>query len=89
MGGYPPVDGLYSEMLRVTKATHEMTIHPEKAAAANADSEGNTAEFTLSEGQARQFLQRFSDERRLRSLTVAAQYRARKQAASSIKRKPL
>ncbi|HEX5084685.1 MAG TPA: hypothetical protein VFY40_21795, partial [Blastocatellia bacterium] len=34
-------------------------------------------------------LQRFSDERRLRSLTVAVPYRARKQAASSIKRKPL
>jgi len=56
MGGYPPVDGPYSEMLKVTKATHEMTIHPEKAAAANPDSEWDTAEFTLSEGQARQFL---------------------------------
>lgn len=56
MGGYPPVDGPYSEMLKVTKATHEMTIHPEKAAAANPESEWDTGEFTMSEGQARQFL---------------------------------
>jgi hypothetical protein len=56
MGGYPPVDGPYSEMLKVTKATHEMTIHPEKAAAANPESEWDAGEFTMSEGQARQFL---------------------------------
>ena len=48
MGGYPPVDGPYSEMLKVTKATHEMTIHPEKAAAANPDSEWDMNNIPLS-----------------------------------------
>jgi pimeloyl-ACP methyl ester carboxylesterase len=67
MGGYPPLDGPYAEMLQVTTATHAMAV-------ANAASPGGTAttsqppkepsdeldwsatEMTLTEAQTRQFV---------------------------------
>jgi pimeloyl-ACP methyl ester carboxylesterase len=56
MGGYPPLDGPYSEMLAVTTATYEMAagIRPRKAA--EPESEWDSAEMTLSPAQTGQFV---------------------------------
>src|SRR5689334_4135950 len=62
MGGYPPVNGPYDKMLRITTATHALATAPPdaKAPAATADSpdeiDWSTVEMTLSEGQTRQFV---------------------------------
>src|SRR5205085_635425 len=59
MGGFPPLDGPYAEMLQVTTAAYEMAEGPPS------DDEWSTA--GLSKGQTRQFmtlyqaLQRFDD----------------------------
>lgn len=60
MGAYPPIDGPYKEMWAVTKATYEMTLHPEKqdrSAAKKSDDEydWDSAELTLSDKQTKQF----------------------------------
>lgn len=61
MGGFPPIDGPYEEMLKVTRATYERSIAPKVEATprpANTDDEfdwGST-EMTLSGDQTRQFL---------------------------------
>jgi pimeloyl-ACP methyl ester carboxylesterase len=70
MGGYPPIDGPYAEMLEVTRATHRMSGAAPKPLESS-DSEEfdwSTAEVTLSEPQTRQFvtlyeaLQSFDDQ---------------------------
>lgn len=72
MGAYPPIGGPYKEMWAVTKATYEMTLHPEKQdwpTTSQSDSEydWDSAELTLSGEQTKQFftlyntLQNFDD----------------------------
>jgi pimeloyl-ACP methyl ester carboxylesterase len=65
MGGYPPLDGPYEKMLRVTTATHALATAPRAASpveppAPAADSpdeiDWSTVEMTLSEAQTRQFV---------------------------------
>jgi pimeloyl-ACP methyl ester carboxylesterase len=71
MGGFPPLDGPYTEMLRVTTATHELAVanaaSPPSAPAAPepsaepsddpaAEVDWSQVEVTLSEGQTRQFV---------------------------------
>ncbi|GGT20615.1 alpha/beta fold hydrolase [Nonomuraea spiralis] len=60
MGGFPPLNGPYAAMLRVTEATYEMAVAP-KTATPPATGTGepgdwSSTEVTLGEGQARQFL---------------------------------
>jgi pimeloyl-ACP methyl ester carboxylesterase len=58
MGGFPPIDGPYSEFLRVTIATHRMATEPrDPAAPAPADElDWSTVEVTMTEAQTRQFV---------------------------------
>ena len=62
MGAFPPIDGPYAEMLRVTAATHRLAGEPrDPAAAASAPAapeelDWSTVEVTLSEAQTRQFV---------------------------------
>jgi pimeloyl-ACP methyl ester carboxylesterase len=64
MGGWPPLDGPYAEMLKVTAATHEMAVanaaSPPPAAEPSGQSPEETdwsqVQLTLSEGQTRQFV---------------------------------
>jgi pimeloyl-ACP methyl ester carboxylesterase len=65
MGGFPPIDGPYPEMLRVTTATHDMASAPSSArqgaagdatTAAPDEPDWSSVEVTLSEAQTRQFV---------------------------------
>jgi pimeloyl-ACP methyl ester carboxylesterase len=65
MGAYPPLDGPYESMLRVTTATHEMAVAnasspPAPRPAADDDPAGevdwSTVEVTLTPAQTRQFV---------------------------------
>ena len=62
MGGWPPIDGPYAEMLRVTSATHRLATQPREAAApagaaATSDElDWSSVQVTLSEAQTRQFV---------------------------------
>jgi len=70
MGGYPPIDGPYAEMLRVTTATYEMSTQTRPATqptpaeqrapatdeTASEDFDWSTVEVTMSEPQTRQFM---------------------------------
>ncbi|HWL48508.1 MAG TPA: alpha/beta hydrolase [Acidimicrobiia bacterium] len=60
MGGYPPLDGPYAEMLDVTAATHRMASEPGSAAPTtdrpSEPGDWSTVEFDMPEPQARQFL---------------------------------
>jgi hypothetical protein len=64
MGGYPPLDGPYAEMLRVTAATHELAVANAASPPSPAEPSGQSPEetdwsqvqVTLSEGQTRQFV---------------------------------
>jgi pimeloyl-ACP methyl ester carboxylesterase len=64
MGGYPPLDGPYAQMLRVTAATHEMAVAnaaapPGPPAAPDperGEPDWSGAALTLSEAQTRQFV---------------------------------
>jgi pimeloyl-ACP methyl ester carboxylesterase len=72
MGGFPPIDGPYDEMLKVTMATHEMAIAPkktqEKNVPSNEEADWSKIEVTLTPDQTKQFvtlyqaLQDFDDE---------------------------
>ncbi|HJP80921.1 MAG TPA: hypothetical protein VJ841_00795 [Candidatus Saccharimonadales bacterium] len=60
MGAYPPIDGPYKEMWAVTKATYEMTLHPEKrswgvAQKMDGEYDWDSAELSLSGEQTKQF----------------------------------
>jgi pimeloyl-ACP methyl ester carboxylesterase len=61
MGGWPPIDGPYAEMLRVTSAAHRMATEPRdpaapaSAPAASEEPDWSQVELTLSEAQTRQF----------------------------------
>lgn len=71
MGGFPPVDGPYKEMLAVTKATYEMVKEPQKQTASAQSTENwpstngdwdsandydwDSAEVTMSADQTKQF----------------------------------
>jgi pimeloyl-ACP methyl ester carboxylesterase len=78
MGGYPPLAGPYAEMLKVTRAAHDMSVAnaaaPPPAPAPGAEVDWSTAPMTLSEGQTRQFatlyeaLQGFDDRAALQRL---------------------
>lgn len=72
MGGFPPIHGPYNQMLRVTMATHEMSISnqgisSEKKQKSN-DYDWSNVEVTMTEGQTKQFvtlyqsLQNFNDK---------------------------
>jgi len=57
MGGYPPVDGPYREMLAVTVATHEAAVAGPAEAAPDPDpSDWDSSEVTLSPAQTGQFV---------------------------------
>jgi pimeloyl-ACP methyl ester carboxylesterase len=62
MGGFPPIDGPYDAMLRVTAATHRLATEPRdpaapaSAPAAPEELDWSTVEVTLSEAQTRQFV---------------------------------
>jgi pimeloyl-ACP methyl ester carboxylesterase len=64
MGGWPPLDGPYAEMLKVTRATHEMAVAnaasppapTEPSGQAPEETDWSQVELTLSEGQTRQFV---------------------------------
>jgi pimeloyl-ACP methyl ester carboxylesterase len=64
MGGWPPLDGPYAEMLEVTRATHEMAVAnaasppppPEPSGQAPEEIDWSQVQVTLSEGQTRQFV---------------------------------
>jgi pimeloyl-ACP methyl ester carboxylesterase len=67
MGGYPPVDGPYAQMLQVTVATHEMAIANAASAPDTAtpsqpprepsdEPDWSTVEMSLTEAQTRQFV---------------------------------
>lgn len=74
MGGFPPIDGPYKEMLSVTTATHEMTRSTHQASdfypshsTSNEEFDWSSVEVTMSEDQTKQFvtlyqeLQNFDD----------------------------
>jgi pimeloyl-ACP methyl ester carboxylesterase len=62
MGAWPPIDGPYAEMLRITTATHRMATEPHdpaapaSAPAAPDELDWSLVEVTLSETQTRQFV---------------------------------
>ncbi len=67
MGGFPPLDGPYTEMLRVTEATHEMAIAnsgsapspettPQPPQEPSDEPDWSQVEMTLTEPQTRQFV---------------------------------
>jgi pimeloyl-ACP methyl ester carboxylesterase len=63
MGGWPPLDGPYGEMLRVTTVTHEIAVANAAAPPTTAPSEQapdewdwDPAQMTLTEAQTRQFV---------------------------------
>jgi pimeloyl-ACP methyl ester carboxylesterase len=57
MGGYPPIDGPYAEMLRVTMATHEMSTNPPPSRSTEeVPGDWSTVDVTTSEPQMRQFV---------------------------------
>jgi pimeloyl-ACP methyl ester carboxylesterase len=66
MGGFPPLDGPYAEMLQVTRATHEMAVANQASppspqpAGESPESPGepdwSQVELTLTEAQTRQFV---------------------------------
>lgn len=80
MGGYPPIDGPYAEMLRVTNATYELASDqpaPEvpEPAEYTEDFDWSSVEVTMSKAQAKQFvtlyeaLQTFDDRAAQAKLT--------------------
>ena len=84
MGGYPPLDGPYAQMLRVTTATQEMAVAnaaspppPPPAADPAGEVDWSQVQVTLSEAQTRQFvtmyqaLQGFDDQAAQARLTCA------------------
>jgi pimeloyl-ACP methyl ester carboxylesterase len=66
MGGFPPLDGPYAEMLQVTRATHEMAVanqasppSPQPAGESPespSEPDWSQVELTLTEAQTRQFV---------------------------------
>jgi pimeloyl-ACP methyl ester carboxylesterase len=65
MGGFPPLDGPYAEMLRVTTATHELAVANAASPAGTAtppsgepagETDWSQVEVTLTEDQTRQFV---------------------------------
>ncbi|HEY8472374.1 MAG TPA: alpha/beta hydrolase [Natronosporangium sp.] len=56
MGGFPPVDGPYREMLAVTTATHEIATGLRPRQVDNPESEWDRGEMTLSPAQTGQFV---------------------------------
>jgi pimeloyl-ACP methyl ester carboxylesterase len=64
MGGWPPLDAPYAEMLKVTRATHELAMAnaasppppTEPSGQAPEEIDWSQVELTLSEGQTRQFV---------------------------------
>ncbi|MEV0379266.1 alpha/beta hydrolase [Nonomuraea sp. NPDC050643] len=56
MGGFPPYDGPYAEMLRVTMATYEMAVDPQPAAPPGDANDWSSVEVSTSEEQSRQFV---------------------------------
>ncbi|MEV0354035.1 alpha/beta hydrolase [Nonomuraea sp. NPDC050680] len=59
MGGYPPLDGPYAEMLSVTMATYEMSGQdpaPQKTERKADEYDWDSAEVTMTEAQTRQFV---------------------------------
>ncbi|WP_328607358.1 alpha/beta hydrolase [Amycolatopsis sp. NBC_00345] len=61
MGGFPPLDGPYAEMLAVTRATHEMAVAgpaetPTAGSSESQPGDWDSVEVTMSTGQTRQFV---------------------------------
>lgn len=77
MGGFPPVDGPYDEMLRVTMATHAMAVAGpgDQPAAKPMDAEGtdwSAVEVQLTEAQTRQFVTLYTSLRGFDDRSVQA-----------------
>ncbi|MBM7783948.1 alpha/beta fold hydrolase [Tenggerimyces flavus] len=64
MGGYPPLDGPYAEMLAVTEATHQLSLNPKPSEPAtqpaqpaqDGEIDWETVELTVPEPVTRQFM---------------------------------
>jgi len=59
MGGFPPLDGPYAEMLQVTTAAHEMAVEAQQSsqpAEAPQAGDWSSVSVTLSDAQTRQFV---------------------------------
>lgn len=57
MGGFPPIDGPYEEMLRVTEATHQMAISPPQSQPEATDEfDWSTVEVSMTGDQTQQFM---------------------------------
>src|SRR5262245_31215655 len=59
MGGFPPVDGPYAEMLQVTTATYDMSVSPRsapKTSPSTDDLDWSSVEVSMTEAQTRQFV---------------------------------
>lgn len=85
MGGFPPIDGPYAEMLAVTRATHALSgaaadpaaePEPESAPKASAepgeDYDWSSVEVTMSEDQTRQFVTLYEGLREFDDLAAQA-----------------
>jgi pimeloyl-ACP methyl ester carboxylesterase len=59
MGGFPPVDGPYAEMLQVTTATYDMSVSPSsapKTSLSTDDLDWSSVDVSMTEAQTRQFV---------------------------------
>lgn len=56
VGGWPPLGAPYAEMLRVTSATHAMTLEAPAPAPGGDETDWSTVQVTLSPAQTRQFV---------------------------------
>ncbi|SEP51590.1 alpha/beta fold hydrolase [Amycolatopsis saalfeldensis] len=57
MGGFPPLDGPYAEMLTVTRATHAMAVAgPSETHQTTEKGDWDSVEVTMSTGQTQQFV---------------------------------
>ncbi|MDI1461630.1 alpha/beta fold hydrolase [Catellatospora sp. KI3] len=56
MGGYPPIDGPYRQMLAVTTAAHAMATAPAQPAGEVVAGDWSTVQVTSTEAQTRQFV---------------------------------
>ena len=77
MGGFPPLDGPYSEMLEVTTATHRISSEPRSHSpssdTATEPGDWSTVEMTLSEPQTRQFVTMYQSLRAFDDRLVLSQ----------------
>jgi glutaredoxin-related protein len=60
IGGFPPIDGPYQEMLQVTMATYHMSVSPQSNLAKDTENtdkfDWSNVEVTMTEAQTKQFV---------------------------------